>query len=68
MQQGRPIAFMSQVLGQKNQGMSIYEKELPSLIVVVTKWRHYLLGAHFIIKTDHESLKYLLEQKISTLL
>lgn len=39
---------------------------LISLIVAVTKWRRYLLGAHFIIKTDHESLKYLLEQKILT--
>ena len=32
----------------------------------MTKWRHYLLGSHFVIKIDHESLKYLLEQKIST--
>ncbi|XP_027157202.1 uncharacterized protein LOC113758631 [Coffea eugenioides] len=66
MQQGRPIAFMSQALGPKNQTLSIYEKELLSLITAVGKWRHYLLGTHFIIKTDHESLKYLLEQKITT--
>ncbi|XP_027060758.1 uncharacterized protein [Coffea arabica] len=46
MQQGRPIAYMSQVLANKNPRMSIYEKELLSLIVAVTKWRHYLMGAH----------------------
>lgn len=57
---------MSQVLANKNLGMSIYEKELLSLIVAVTKWRHYLMGAHFVIKTDHESLKYLLDQRITT--
>nr|XP_027093534.1 uncharacterized protein LOC113713927 [Coffea arabica] len=66
MQQGRPIAYYSQVLGQKNQTRSTYEKELLSLITAVQKWKHYLMGNHFIIKTDHESLKYLLDQKINT--
>ena len=66
MQQGHPIAFMSQALGPQNQSLSIYEKELLSLISAVTKWRHYLLGHHFIIKTDHYSLRFLLEQRITT--
>ncbi|KAL3520288.1 hypothetical protein ACH5RR_018437 [Cinchona calisaya] len=66
MQAGRPIAFLSQTLGPRNQRLFIYEKELLSLIKAVTKWRHYLLGSHFIIKTDHQSLKFLLEQKIIT--
>ena len=66
MQQGRPIAYYSQVLGQNNQARSTYEKELLSLITAVHKWKHYLMGHHFIIKTDHESLKYLLDQKINT--
>ena len=66
MQQGRVIAYMSQVLGRKSQTLSIYEKELLSLMTAVQKWKHYLLGGHFVIKTDHESLKYLLEQKITT--
>ncbi|XP_027093589.2 uncharacterized protein [Coffea arabica] len=66
MQQGKAIAYMSQVLGKKNQTLSIYEKELLSLITAVQKWKHYLLGGHFVIKTDHESLKYLLDQKITT--
>ncbi|XP_071940002.1 uncharacterized protein [Coffea arabica] len=35
MQQGRPIAYYSQVLGQKNQTRSTYEKELLSLITAV---------------------------------
>ena len=56
MQGGRPLGFLSQALGPKNQGLSIYEKELLSLITAVQKWRHYLLGAHFIIKIYHESL------------
>ena len=66
MQNKRPLAFLSQSLGQKNFGLSIYEKELLALVTAVTKWRHYLEGHHFIISTDHQSLKYLLEQRITS--
>ncbi|XP_071900910.1 uncharacterized protein [Coffea arabica] len=66
MQKRRPIAYISQGLGPKNMGLSIYEKELLALVTAVTKWRHYLEGQHFIINTDHQSLKYLLEQRITT--
>jgi hypothetical protein len=33
---------------------------------VVDLWRPYLLGKHFQIKTDHQSLKHFLEQRISS--
>lgn len=66
MQEGKPIAYYSKSFGGRHLGLSIYEKEYLSIINDVDKWRTYLLGRHFIIRTDHHSLKYLLEQKNTT--
>lgn len=64
--EGRPIAFLSHALNERNRHLSTYEKELLALIIAVRKWRPYLLGRQFIIHTDQRSLKFLLEQKITT--
>lgn len=68
MQEGRPIAYLSKVLANRPLGLSTYEKELMAIIMVVQKWRYYLLGKKFVIKTDHEALKHLMEQKLTTML
>jgi len=68
MQNQRPIAYHSQTLKGKYLAFSTYEKELLALVVAVKKWRPYLLGKPFVIKIDHQNLKYLLEQKIKLLL
>ncbi|XP_060210958.1 uncharacterized protein LOC132637972 [Lycium barbarum] len=68
MQERRPLAFMSQMLSKRHMGLSIYEKELIALLMAVDRWRHYLHPNHFIIKTDHFSLKFLQKQKINTCL
>ncbi|KAK4390036.1 Retrovirus-related Pol polyprotein from transposon [Sesamum angolense] len=65
-QQGRPIIYISKALASKNLFLSVYEKEMMVIVVAVQKWRPYLIGRHFTIQTDHQSLKYLLEQRIST--
>jgi hypothetical protein len=66
MQEGQPIAFMSQTLKGKALFYSTYEKELLSLVLALQKWRPYLLGQSFKIKTNQQSLKFLLEQKVGT--
>jgi hypothetical protein len=66
MQVGRPLAFMSKQLSEKNLGKPIYEKEMLAILHAVELWRPYLLGQRFQIKTDHQILKYFLEQCISS--
>ncbi|PNY01861.1 retrotransposon-related protein, partial [Trifolium pratense] len=66
MQEGHPIAFFSKKLGLKMQGASVYIKELHAITEAVLKWRQYLLGHFFIIRTDHKSIKELLQQVIQT--
>ena len=65
-QNGHPIAYLSKSLAPKHQTLSTYEKEFLAVMLALEKWRGYLLDRHFVIKTDHYSLKYLLDQRIST--
>jgi hypothetical protein len=67
MQEGRPLAFTSKKLSKINLGKSIYEKEMLAILHAMDLWRPFLLGQRFQIKTDHQSLKYFLEQRISSL-
>ncbi|KAJ4784848.1 polyprotein [Rhynchospora pubera] len=65
MQGRRPIAYLSKGLSVKNKGLSTYEKEFLALLTAVQKWRHYLMGGPFVIRTDQISLKHLLEQRLN---
>jgi len=67
MQEGQPLAFTSKALSPLHLSMSVYDKEMLAIVHVVTKWRPYLIGRRFQIRTDHRSLKYLLEQRISSM-
>jgi hypothetical protein len=47
------IAFRSQSLNPAQRNYKIYDKELLAIIEALHEWRHYLLGHHFEIWTDH---------------
>lgn len=66
MQEGHLIAFITKSLANRHRGYFAYEKELFAILFAVKKWAHYLTGRHFVVHTDHQSLKDLLEQKLST--
>lgn len=66
MQNSQPIAYFSKALKGKALLLSTYEKEFLALVSAVGKWRPYLLGQPFKIRTDQQALKHLLEQKIAT--
>lgn len=66
LQQSRPIAFFSKQLCPRLQKASTYVRELHAITTTVRKWRHYLLGHHFVIMTDHRSLKEIMTQVIQT--
>lgn len=57
----RPIAYFSQNLSKRAQAKPIYEKELMAIVKAVQKWRPYLLGQKFIVRTDQQALRFLVD-------
>lgn len=66
LQANHPIAFFSRKMGPRRRAASTYHKELFTIVEAVQKWRQYLLGREFIIRSDQKSLKELLLQVVQT--
>ncbi|GBG65854.1 hypothetical protein CBR_g53826 [Chara braunii] len=54
----RPVEYMSKKMSSQKLAKSTYEKELYAVYKALTHWRHYLLGRIFILRTDHETLRW----------
>ncbi|KAK1652389.1 hypothetical protein QYE76_070194 [Lolium multiflorum] len=61
-----PLAFFSQLFAPRHHKLAAYERELIGLVQAVRHWRPYLWGRSFRVRTDHYSLKFLLDQRLST--
>ena len=48
------------------QKQSAYPREFFAITEAIAKFRHYLLGHKFVIKTDQKSLKSLTDQVVHT--
>ena len=62
LQEGHPIAYESRRLNDQERILGIYEKELLAVIQALDTWKHYLLGTPFVLRTDHQSLRYFMTQ------
>ena len=61
-----PVAYFSKKMSSSLQKQSAYVRELYALTKAVAKFRHYLLGHKFVVKTDQKSLRTLMEQSLQT--
>lgn len=62
-----PIAFFSRPIAARHAKLAAYERELIGLVQAVCHWWPYLWGCSFTIRTDHYALKFLLDQRLSTI-
>jgi hypothetical protein len=59
-----PVMFFSKPIAPWHAKLAAYERELIGLIQAIKHWRPYLWGTPFLIRTDHFSLKFLLDHKL----
>lgn len=65
-QDKHPIAYFSKKLSTRLSKQSAYTREFYAITEAIAKFRHYLLGHKFIIRTDQKSLKSLTDQTLQT--
>jgi hypothetical protein len=62
------VAFFSRKIASRHAKPAAHKRELIGLVQAMRHWRPYLWGREFTVRTDHFSLKYLLDQHLSTIL
>ena len=50
------VAYASRVLTPPEKSYSVIQQECPAIVYALKQFRHYLLGCHFTLQTDHASL------------
>ncbi|GBG72926.1 hypothetical protein CBR_g12648 [Chara braunii] len=58
----QPIEYMSKKIKTKKLQDSTFEKELYDLVSALKHWKHFLLGKHFKIFSDHSTLQWVKSQ------
>ncbi|GKE32715.1 ty3-gypsy retrotransposon protein, partial [Tanacetum coccineum] len=68
IQDNRPISYFSCKLGPRMRMAATYQKELFDIMEAVYNWHQNLIGQRFIIRTNHESIKELMQQVVDDVL
>ncbi|MCI22527.1 CCHC-type integrase, partial [Trifolium medium] len=63
MQRGKVVAYASRKLKTHEKNYPTHDLELAAVVFTLKIWRHYLYGSRFEVFSDHQSLKYLFDQK-----
>ena len=61
-QNGFVICYESRKLKEHEKNYATHDLELAAIVYALKKWRHYLMGRRFELRTDHNVLKYLFDQ------
>jgi hypothetical protein len=61
-QNGVVICYESSKLKDHERNYATHDFELTTIVHALRKWRHYLMGNRFELRTDHNGLKYLFDQ------
>jgi hypothetical protein len=63
IQEGFVICYESRKLKEHEKNYATHDLELATIVHALRKWRHYLMGKKFELRTYHNGLKYLFDQQ-----
>jgi hypothetical protein len=61
-EEGFSICYESRKLKEHERNYATHDLELAAIVHALRKWRHYLMGKRFELRTYHNGLKYLFDQ------
>jgi hypothetical protein len=60
---GFVVCYESRKLKEHERIYATHDLELETIVHTLNKWRHYLMGKRFELRTNHYGLKYLFDQR-----
>jgi hypothetical protein len=62
IQEGFVVCYESRKLKEHEKNYATHDLELAAIVHALRKWRHYLMGKRFELRTYHNDLKYFFDQ------